>query len=144
MSSSSHLTCNQMRDSSRSSIVVNVTREVIGQQGVKGLWRGTLPSLLRWVISYCAFATLIHGLSSQKCSRRRYVYDKSHSVTNFHGAITLFCRRSKTTFESERICPSRSFKHREPFGRRYNPRSDWFSLKPLFRDQSPVRGLHFL
>ena len=37
-------------DSSRSSVILNTTRDIIAQRGLKGLWRGTVPSLARYAL----------------------------------------------------------------------------------------------
>ncbi|KAF8901746.1 solute carrier family 25 member 38 [Gymnopilus junonius] len=46
----------------RSSVIVNIAYEVIGQQGVRGLWRGTLPSLLRNVPGVAMYMTSLTQL----------------------------------------------------------------------------------
>jgi hypothetical protein len=39
------------RISTRSSFILGTAREVISESGIKGLWRGTLPSLVRYASS---------------------------------------------------------------------------------------------
>lgn len=138
---------------SRSSVILRVTQEVIRQTGFKGLWRGTEPSLIRWLfpnypwqyndLFFVFFKSLL-----KKHTGYCALHDRLNPAARLHGSITLLrnCQKVRGhTITKQKYLRSSSNNHtRQPHSWSNLESRRWIPSQPFLRPQSPIRGWYLM